>query len=252
MSMTRIIVPVVLILVVILSLKLMGIFEGPAPVISGIVADNITDSSATITWTTDKPTISQVEYGTIGSGYLATPSDAQLTTNHNITLSGLQPSTTYYWRVRAKDAKGKESISEDMAFTTLAPPKIAFVSDRDGNDEIYVMDADGSNLTRLTNNPAIDDSPAWSPDGTKIAFVSYRDGNEEIYIVDADGSSQTRLTDNSASDCFPSWSPDGTKIAFSSDRDGNDEIYVVDADGSSQTRLTDNSADDDQPEWSPR
>src|SRR5207302_2193555 len=55
--------------------------------------------------------------------------------------------------------------------------KIAFVSDRDGNFEIYVMDADGSNQTRLTNNPAHDGEPAWSPDGAKIVFVSQRDGN---------------------------------------------------------------------------
>jgi Tol biopolymer transport system component len=74
--------------------------------------------------------------------------------------------------------------------------KIAFVSNRDGNNEIYVMDADGSNQTRLTNNSADDSSPAWSPDGARIVFVSNRDGNFLIYTMNANGSSQTRLTND--------------------------------------------------------
>jgi Tol biopolymer transport system component len=86
--------------------------------------------------------------------------------------------------------------------------KIAFSSDRDGNTEIYVMNAqDGSNQTNLTMNPAFDFDPSWSPDGTKIAFSSDRDGNTEIYVMNAqDGSNQARLTDNAAaSDALPDW-----------------------------------------------
>ena len=89
--------------------------------------------------------------------------------------------------------------------TVLAPRKIAFTTDRDGNEEIYVMDADGSNPTRLTNNSADDGQPAWSPDGSQIAFGSFRDGNPEIYVMDADGSNQTNLTNNPASDRTPAW-----------------------------------------------
>ncbi len=129
---------------------------------------------------------------------------------------------------------------------------IAFFSDRDGNQEIYLMDADGQNQTRLTSNSAREVNPAWSPDGTKIAFISDRDGNHEIYLMDPDGQNQTRLTHNSADEFFPTWSPDGTKIAFMSDRDvGGAEIYVMDADGQNQTRLTNNIAIDAQPDWSP-
>jgi dipeptidyl aminopeptidase/acylaminoacyl peptidase len=89
------------------------------------------------------------------------------------------------------------------------PPyyRIAFVSSRDGNADIYVMNADGSNQTNLTKNSADDTNPAWSPDGRQIAFVSLRDGNEEIYVMNADGSNQTNLTKNPAGDGCPVWSP---------------------------------------------
>ena len=129
--------------------------------------------------------------------------------------------------------------------------KIAFASDRDGNEEIYAMNANGTGQTRLTNNPATDDEPAFSPDGSKIAFHSTRDGNLEVYVMNANGTGQTRLTNNSSPDAHPSWSPDGSKIAFRSDRDGNLEIYVMNSDGSNQTRLTNNPALDFYPAWSP-
>lgn len=126
--------------------------------------------------------------------------------------------------------------------------KIAFHSDRDGNWEIYVMNADGSGLARLTNNSVVDLNPAWSPDGTKIVFDRSRDG---IYVMNADGTGQARLTNSF--DTTPAWSPDGTKIVFSSYRDGepNSEIYVMNADGTGQTRRTNNSVIDNDPAWSP-
>jgi Tol biopolymer transport system component len=129
--------------------------------------------------------------------------------------------------------------------------RIAFASTRDGNWEIYVMDADGSNPVNLTENPAQDRAPAWSPDGTRIAFTSTRGGNYEIYVMDADGSNLVRLTNHGAWDDFPAWSPEGTRIAFMTYRDGSYEIYVMDADGSNTLNLTDNPADDVLPAWSP-
>lgn len=129
--------------------------------------------------------------------------------------------------------------------------KIAFVSDRDGNFEIYSMDADGGGQTRLTEDAAEDYSPAWAPDGQRIAFVSTRDGNAEIYVMNADGSGQTRLTNSTAGDLAPAWTRDGSQIGFVTNRDGNDEIYLMNADGSNQTNLTHHPADDASFSFSP-
>jgi Tol biopolymer transport system component len=113
------------------------------------------------------------------------------------------------------------------------------------------MNTDGSNPTRLTDDPANDGKPSWSPDGSRIVFFSRRDGNAEIYTMNEDGSDPTRLTDNPARDLPGSWSPDGTRIVFDSNRDGNTEIYIMNTDGSEQRRLTNDPARDYRPALSP-
>ena len=146
-----------------------------------------------------------------------------------------------------------------------AEAQIAFSSDRVGNPEIYVMDTDGRNQRRLTNHPARDNSPAWSPDGKRIAFVSrafefdgevhFRgDGpSADIYVMGADGGNPQNLTVNGGSDYSPSWSPDGKRIAFSSDKAErwNYDIYVMDADGGNLQNLTNHPLADRYPSWSP-
>lgn len=130
--------------------------------------------------------------------------------------------------------------------------KIAFVSYRDGNHEIYTINPDGSNLMRLTNNLARDISPAWSPDGSKLAFVSSRDGNEEIYIMDKNGNNLERLTNDPGEDNNPSWSPDGSKISFSSNREGRLQIYILNLSNMNDVRrLTNNSFQEIRSTWSP-
>jgi Tol biopolymer transport system component len=133
--------------------------------------------------------------------------------------------------------------------------QIIFQTDRDGNDEIYMMQQDGRMQTRLTTHSADDRFPNWSPDGKKIVFASKRDGNWEIYTMDLDGTNIQRRTNNENEDAYPDWSPDGKKIAFASTRDNNWEIYTIDAEGSGTeeglTRLTTSDTyDDTHPTWS--
>ena len=165
----------------------------------------------------------------------------------------------------ARSAAMKSEASNSSRFTSTQEPvkpsnhaprergRIAFASDRDGNFEIYVMGPDGGGQIRLTDDPADDLSPVWSPDGNSLAFVSFRDGNAEIYRMNSDGGNLTRLTNNAAADLDPAWSPDGARIAFTSGRDNTDEIYVMNAaDGGSPANLSNNrEGDDNQPAWSP-
>jgi TolB protein len=85
--------------------------------------------------------------------------------------------------------------------------QIVFSSDRDGNYELYVMNADGSDVRRLTTSSGVDYLPAWSPDGTHIAFISKRGGQSDVYVMDADGSNLRRLTDDRADEMGLDWRP---------------------------------------------
>ena len=127
--------------------------------------------------------------------------------------------------------------------------KIAFGSDRNGNDEIYVMEADGRNPVNLTNHPSWDSGADWSPDGKKIVFYSNREGQSDIYVMNTNGANVVNLTNHPAQDRLPSWSPNGQWIAFQSARDGNWEIYVMDAAGNNQTRVTNHPDIDARPVW---
>lgn len=129
-----------------------------------------------------------------------------------------------------------------------------------GEMDIYVMNADGSDRTRLTTAQGPDLLPNWSPDGTRIVFLSLRGPSSistdptEIYVMNADGTDQLNLTHNSTYDVDPRWSPDGTKIVYihgNTEASADYEVFVMNADGSGQTNLTNNTVQEDQPAWSP-
>lgn len=135
--------------------------------------------------------------------------------------------------------------------------KIAFVSNRDGTDELYMMDYDGLSQTRLTFNKVIDYSPAWSAEATRIAYTSYQSLSAGLYVLEIYEGKRipVSLKGNNFS---PSWSPDGKKLAFMSTMDGNAEIYIADIDEDSLKRgafrikrLTFNPGIDTAPSWSP-
>jgi Tol biopolymer transport system component len=143
----------------------------------------------------------------------------------------------YVWHQDGEVAKLTHNDSDD-AEPVWSPDgtRIAFISKRDGNWEIYVMNADGSAQQNLSHSPADDEQPAWSPDGKEIAFTSDRDnGLEELYVMDAGGTAVRELTNVPTGKSRPVWSPDSRSIAFINRSDQG--IYVMHADGTRMRRL---------------
>jgi Tol biopolymer transport system component len=148
------------------------------------------------------------------------------------------------WRVSA-DGGGSPVKLTDSAGDDRAPvyspdgSRILFDSTRDGNTEIYVMNADGSKQRRLTVDDGEDWGATWSPDGSQIAFNSDRTGAMEIYLMDADGTGVTRLTTDETWDTSPSWSPEGSRIAYTrNDQFGAGQIWSMKKDGTDQRNLS--------------
>jgi len=125
---------------------------------------------------------------------------------------------------------------------------ISFASSRAGQRQLFIMNADGSDVRQVTNLDSIGGRSTWSPDGSRLAFYSGPAGDHNIYIIHIDGTGLVQLT-NGGDNLGPSWSPDGNWIAFTSFRDGNNEVYIIHPDGTGLTRITNTPTSDWQPRW---
>ena len=129
--------------------------------------------------------------------------------------------------------------------------KIAFVSKRTGNKEIYLMDYDGYNVQRLTRNGSINLNPDFSPNGREIIYTSYKRKNPNLYRRELFTGTEAPISARRGVNITGAYSPDGKRIALTMSKDGNSEIYLIDTTGKQLARLTNNPAIDVSPAWSP-
>jgi Tol biopolymer transport system component len=170
------------------------------------------------------------------------------TTDPNLSGCAGCPTETPVGDVASTDAPAQ---IEDPTATPIpaATGHIIFVSDRDGQNRIYIMNADGTTQTALTSGE--EETPQLSRDGNRLAFVSTVDNNKDVYVYDFNSNSLFRVTDDPANDRAPALSPDGSRVAFESFRDGNWEVYVANIDGSGLANITNDQSGDSSPAWSP-
>jgi Tol biopolymer transport system component len=147
------------------------------------------------------------------------------------------------YQMRATGSPNLTPLLQDSSTNiqaALAPDRtrIAFSSNRNGNFDLYLMDADGRNLRRLTSEAGNEGDPSWTPDGARIVYTFTRGTTTQIASVAVDGGDARILTTSSGGNHSPSVSPDGQSIAFISVRDGNQEVYAMNLDGGNQRRLT--------------
>ncbi|MBI1925526.1 PD40 domain-containing protein [Candidatus Poribacteria bacterium] len=251
------------------SLSGMGTDISPVPIFptsvnAGIVNKGVSSTATFTVKNTGGGTLSVTGLTSSNSQFTASPTNFNLTAGASQTVTVAFMPTRVGWEQSTltitHNAQGSPATVTANGIGRMTPPtgnldntKIAFDSNRDGNGEVYVMNADGTNLVNRTNHPGTDGCPSWSPDGTKVAFESDRDsGTFDIYLMNADGTNLINLTNIAGHDVQPVWSPDGTKIAFRSLRDGGQgEVYVMNANGTNPVNLTHNGAEDSKPAWSP-
>lgn len=130
--------------------------------------------------------------------------------------------------------------------------QLVLVIDENGNRDIYTLNIDGTNFTRLTTDASEDIEPAWDPNRQQIAFSSNRTGNFEIYLMSSTGGSVRQLTDNNeATNSKPNWSPDGRYIVFESSRSRGIDLFVIQVNGEGVQQLTQDTGENRDPAWSP-
>lgn len=150
------------------------------------------------------------------------------------------------------DGSHRQDLGAAVAYAPSWSPdgtKLVYVSNRNGNNDLYLYDLTAGTDTRLTTNAATDDHPAWSPDGTKIAFASARSGGGDIYVYDVAGATETRLTVDPIIDNNPAWSPDSQWVVYDAKSDGN--LWKIKPDGTGLAQVTNNPGRDLNARWSP-
>src|SRR5882762_1428808 len=222
---------------------------------------NVLGPASNLTWSSDNPQIASVgEDGTVaGAGYghakvTATAPGGKTAAGDVYVVGeiivassrGAPASNTPRFQLYAVERSNLAQLSKltpdtasasDPAFSPDGS-RIAFLSQRDGNAEIYVMNADGTGSTRITNDPQPDGRPSFMPDGQALVFHSARTaGKQQIWIVNVDVSALTQLTRDSANSS-PTASPDGQTIAYVSTRNKDSDIWLMARDGSNQRQFT--------------
>jgi Tol biopolymer transport system component len=217
---------------------------------------NVLGPASNLTWSTDNPQVATVaEDGTVsGAGYghariiAAAPGGKNAAADIYVVGEIIVASsrTAGKFQLYAAERSNLAQLTKLTPDTTSASDpafspdgsRIAYVSQRDGNAEIYVMNADGTGATRVTNDPQADGRPAFMPDGQAIVFHSSRPaGKQQIWIVNVDGTALTQLTRDSVNSA-PTVSPDGQTVAYVSSRNKDVDIWLMGRDGSNQRQFT--------------
>jgi len=219
---------------------------------------NVLGPASNLTWSSDNPQIASVgEDGTVaGAGYgharvTATApggktAAADVYVVGEILVASSRANPPGKFQLYAVERSNLAQLTKLTPDTTSASDpafspdgsRIAFVSQRDGNAEIYIMNADGTGSTRVTNDPQPDGRPSFTPDGQALVFHSARNGGkQQIWAVNVDGSGVTQLTRDSVNSS-PTISPDGQTIAYVSTRNKDTDIWLMARDGSNQRQFT--------------
>lgn len=181
-----------------------------------------------------------------GEGKLAYVSQQRL---FNIWRLGVD---TESWTLTTGPEPVFDTIWNDYAPALTADGKrLVFVSDREGEDDVWKLEPSAAAPVRLTDGPGQKLQPVWSPDERTLAYFSNQTGNNDIWVIASTGGAPVQITNSPADDINPYWSPDGSQLAFVSDRGGRSEVWVMAADGSDQHVLTDIGVTGHTARWSP-
>jgi TolB protein len=197
---------------------------------------NTTTLNITPVWAPDSQAIAYTSYRPSGASGFSTYQD--------LVISWL------YKGERKEPTHGSPSNQNYLPAWSPDGSRIAFTSNRDGNPEIYVMNADGSNVRRMTNNPSIDVTPTWSPNGNQIAWVSDRTGSPKIYVMNADGTGQRLLISDYCD--RPTWSTEPfNEIAYAARTGPGYDIKIYDFSNGETRKVTDGIGSNESPAFSP-